>query len=392
MADYVKMRKRNVLVPLIGDRVSVDRCFFDTDNFKYSETLPESFERLVGTVIAKEPGKARVSFDIDNDGSFCYVFFGDLKIEDINTGKQIDMVVETHDIDIGKQADMVVEMHDSPARKCKKVDYNELSETEDGHEECEQKKGDKNEHILKKQIRQIRKKPTKKTRNIVNKERVVQADPSTNHESDFEEEVETEDGHEECEEECGENDNILKVKILSKKFQAKVKAKKQTRQTTKKPIKQKRKTVKKQQAGQADPITNQESDVENVLDYEEEVEDEVSEEDKLTKEKLAEEKTLWKKGGWHVDPRQINSYGPRLCNTIQGDMNEVGMFFHFLPMQHVKEVMVPAMSNINVTFEELITFFSILKSMEVQKLPERRMYWMIIDLDMFKALNYGRYR
>ena len=57
--------------------------------------------------------------------------------------------------------------------------------------------------------------------------------------------------------------------------------------------------------------------------------------------------------------------------------------------------MIPAMNstevNLGVSFEELVVMFSIMKSMEIQRLPERRMYWSTKDDGVFKALNYGRF-
>ena len=96
MADQAKKRVRNVLIPLIGDRVSVKRSYFDTDDFKYSESLPETIERLLGKVLVKQPGKAKVTFDIDTDGSYCYVPFTDLVIED----KDLEIQRENDGIDM----------------------------------------------------------------------------------------------------------------------------------------------------------------------------------------------------------------------------------------------------------------------------------------------------
>ena len=126
-------------------------------------------------------------------------------------------------------------------------------------------------------------------------------------------------------------------------------------------------------------------DEENVLDYEEEVEHDC--EDIITSGKVAEEKKIWKKGGWRIDPRLAQTYRPRLCNALQS--NELGIFFQFLPVRYIKEEMIPAMVDINVIFEELLITFPILKSMEVQRLPERRMYLVAVNQEMFKGLNYG---
>ena len=47
--------------------------------------------------------------------------------------------------------------------------------------------------------------------------------------------------------------------------------------------------------------------------------------------------------------------------------------------------------NLNLSFNELMVYFALLKSMETQWLPERRMYWIPEDKGMFKAFNYGKY-
>ena len=57
------------------------------------------------------------------------------------------------------------------------------------------------------------------------------------------------------------------------------------------------------------------------------------------------------------------------------------------------EEMIPAVDatavNLNVTLEEFLMFFSILKSIEVQRLHERRIYWKIENNRLFTGLNYG---
>ena len=76
-------------------------------------------------------------------------------------------------------------------------------------------------------------------------------------------------------------------------------------------------------------------------------------------------------------------------------MSESAEFLHFPSTKLTMEEMIPAVDatavNLNVTFEEFLMFFSILKSMEVQRLPERRMYWKIEYNRLFTYLNYGRF-
>lgn len=61
-------------------------------------------------------------------------------------------------------------------------------------------------------------------------------------------------------------------------------------------------------------------------------------------------------------------------------------------MGSVKEVMLPSMKeNIKeaVTFEEFLCFLGLFYSMEVQHLPEYRMYWDTKDPGILELFGYG---
>ena len=132
----------------------------------------------------------------------------------------------------------------------------------------------------------------------------------------------------------------------------------------------------------------------NELDYEEEVESEEEEIDK-DKMKLEEEKKVWSTSGWKIDPRPDYAYKPKL--TMEGSqniLNEIGYFLHFFPTNFLKETMLPAIDTFvkePVTFEEFLCFLGLFNSMEVQHLPERRMYWDTQDNGIFQTFNYGKY-
>ena len=144
-------------------------------------------------------------------------------------------------------------------------------------------------------------------------------------------------------------------------------------------------------------VEDSEESTDNELDYEDEtVDDESSDVDDPANKKLAKEREIWKKGGWQVDPRAAAGYhafGPRLNATDSEIINEIGYFLHFFPVNFVKEIPLPAMNaNLRnfVTFEEFLCFLGIWYSMEVQRLPERRMYWDLSNQGIFKSLDYAK--
>ena len=78
----------------------------------------------------------------------------------------------------------------------------------------------------------------------------------------------------------------------------------------------------------------------------------------------------------------------------EGILNEIGLFLHFFPVAYVKEIMLPSM-NENITeagtFDEFLCFLGLFYSMEVQHLPEHRMYCDAKDSQIFKLFGYGEY-
>ena len=75
-------------------------------------------------------------------------------------------------------------------------------------------------------------------------------------------------------------------------------------------------------------------------------------------------------------------------------------FIQFIPCDYIKDTLIPATNAYaqnqtcdwqDITFEEFIHVLGILYSMEVYRLPERRMYWSVEDVVLYKALNYGRF-
>ena len=44
-----------------------------------------------------------------------------------------------------------------------------------------------------------------------------------------------------------------------------------------------------------------------------------------------------------------------------------------------------------ITFEKFLCFLGLFYSMEVQKLPERKMYWDMDESGLFKSFQYGQF-
>ena len=82
MADIAK-RGRDKVCPdfSVGSRISVDKCYFDSNSHKYSETLGENVTKLNGTVtfLFHQTMKAAVQFD--SDKKTVQVFMNDLTKE-----------------------------------------------------------------------------------------------------------------------------------------------------------------------------------------------------------------------------------------------------------------------------------------------------------------------
>ena len=82
MADIAK-RGRDKVCPdfSVDPHVSVDKCYFDSDSHKYSETLGENVTQLNGTVtfLFHQTMKAAVQFD--SDKKTVQVFMNDLTKE-----------------------------------------------------------------------------------------------------------------------------------------------------------------------------------------------------------------------------------------------------------------------------------------------------------------------
>ena len=84
MADAVKNRKNKEIIS-VGNRVSVERTYFDRGDYKYSEDLPTCISRIMGTIIYvfSTTNKASVKWDIVNTTST--VLEANLMFKDKNT-------------------------------------------------------------------------------------------------------------------------------------------------------------------------------------------------------------------------------------------------------------------------------------------------------------------
>ena len=150
--------------------------------------------------------------------------------------------------------------------------------------------------------------------------------------------------------------------------------------------------------------TEEESDEStNELDYGDEGSS--SEEELPAGQKKAQidiERALWDKSGWNIDPineKGHQPYGPRMAADNFSSMSELLMCFQFLPLNFFRDETLPA-TNCSakekygdafkeITLDEFLHLLGLIYSMEVQKLPERRMYWSTTDDGIFKGMNYG---
>jgi hypothetical protein len=103
--------------------------------------------------------------------------------------------------------------------------------------------------------------------------------------------------------------------------------------------------------------------------------------------KKKEEQSKWTLGGWKVDPRgEKNIPGVHLTNPLAErfeDDSFIDYFFIFLPIDYIKEVMLPATNKFAkdngwehqpYSYDDFVNFLGLLYMMEVIRLPERRMY------------------
>ena len=106
-----------------------------------------------------------------------------------------------------------------------------------------------------------------------------------------------------------------------------------------------------------------------------------------------------------MDPHKANKHisvrKPNLTKMpFPENAHAIDFLLQFLPVDYMKTEFLHKLNERgrassenwhDVTFTELIHVFAIMLSMEVTKLPNRRMYWETDDDGMFKAANYGRY-
>ena len=128
--------------------------------------------------------------------------------------------------------------------------------------------------------------------------------------------------------------------------------------------------------------------------------EEESKEEKTKKEKLKEQKETWSAGGWPIDPCTSHAYGPRLNLDDYDILDELAYLLHQLPVKYIKEVIITASNNLGLSYdkafkiieyEEFLIFLGLVYSMEVFKLPERRMYWRDNESDLFPNMDFGKH-
>ena len=80
--------------------------------------------------------------------------------------------------------------------------------------------------------------------------------------------------------------------------------------------------------------------------------------------------------------------------------NELGFLLHFIPSKYIRMTLLPATNAYGklifksfeeVTFEELIVFLGLIYSMEIVKLPERRLYWKDLASSFMPNMKFAQY-
>ena len=129
-------------------------------------------------------------------------------------------------------------------------------------------------------------------------------------------------------------------------------------------------------------------------------EEEVDRDEKKKAAALQLQSSLWKKGGWTIDPAVRHPYGPKLHLDSASMQDELSYLIHFLPIAYIRDVLLRATNEYGtrnvqgftvITFEEFMIFHGLVYAMEVVKLPERRMYWKDIQSDVFPKINFGNH-
>ena len=117
--------------------------------------------------------------------------------------------------------------------------------------------------------------------------------------------------------------------------------------------------------------------------------------------RMEDEHKVWTEGEWKIDPRKsrgFSGYGPKLIG-MSGETS-LDYFLHFLPQAFIQQQVIPAINKAGkqsnefwsvLSYQEYIRFLGIIYSMEVLRLPNRKMYWATEDVGFLKAPNYGRY-
>ena len=148
-------------------------------------------------------------------------------------------------------------------------------------------------------------------------------------------------------------------------------------------------------------INNKDKDKEDTVSSSSESDDDEEDKDEKKKaEKLEEQKSKWKEGGWTIDPCERHSFGPKLHLEAYEMVDELGYLLHFLPVSYIQDVIIPAANDLGlknvanfqiISYEEFIIFLCLVYSMEIVKLPERRMYWRDNQSDLFPNMEFGKH-
>ena len=357
-ADVVKSRRERGDGYSIGDRISVLRTFFDTKNSKYSLALPEDIERLHGTVkhVFSATRKLSIFWDVDHTTSSAR--FADVQRESTDLAVQVMP---------GSSCDPMYEAASDTSDADNSTDFqvsiakgkNKRKGTE-FRRQCQ---------LLAQQSQEL----SKDDQDLSEDDQELSKDDDV---------IDEEDEHISSDDEISPSPKKLKVKI------AKPKSSKQASKNANKNT-------------SADKLSDSSSS-----SSEEEEPIQVPEPEPKKGEKVDPYK--FKVADIIIDPR-VNkgvtdrNWGPRL-NIQAVSATEARVIDHFMlysPISFFEDNMIPS-TNVkgmelfgdqwqNLVLPEFLKYFSLIISMEVQKLPDRHSYWSTCPEGPFPAYNYGQY-
>ena len=328
-----------------GERISVVRSFFDSNTIKFSNFLPEDFERINGTIQQDFPATKRLSIKWDVDESVTNVRYNDVQIEcdalpyQVLPGCSKDGEVKKLFQD-SNSTDFAIDTENED-----KISLVKTNTTENSDEDC-----------------------PKLLPNLTESETDLISD-----------------------EECKISKPVKKKKkVLSKKKVIKVKLNT--------PLPKKKAKIDMEETSS----DSSESDEENIDGPEAEPES------SKAASNVNDELMFKVVDQFGLDPRlsslnNINIRSPRINNMpLPKAAKAIDHFLLYLPLEFIKDnILVSTNKKGNEIFgenwdelelAEFIHYVAILYSMQIVQLPEREMYyWSTAASGIFPAFNYGKH-